>query len=216
MPTKTELWDGHPIRFTMHAGEWYAVAKDITDALGYLEPSTALRNMPSKYKGLHRIQSTSEKTKAPLSLEVITLTEQGIYRLIMRSNKPKAEAFQDWVFQVIKKLREASGLEGFQIFRMMDKQHQKRTMAGLTASLKQPLTVDYIKANIIADKAVSNMFGLPKMLKKPAMTPEMLKARQPVLTDTAELMSVKDKFNLDVSISSAIYRKYSQKKDAAK
>jgi prophage antirepressor-like protein len=96
---RVESWQGHLIRFVDRSGEWEAVAKDITDAMGYLEPSTALRNMPGKYKGLYRIQSTSEKAKAPLSLEVITLTEQGIYRLIMRSNKPAAETFQDWVFE---------------------------------------------------------------------------------------------------------------------
>ncbi|EPC70848.1 BRO domain-containing protein [Lacticaseibacillus paracasei subsp. paracasei Lpp126] len=193
----------------MHAGEWYAVAKDVTSAMNYRDATAALQTLPERYKGTAKVCTLGGDQ------EVRTLSEQGVYRLIMRSNKPEAEAFQDWVFQVIKKLREASGLEGFQVFRMMDKQHQKRTMIALTASLKQPVTVDYIKANVIADKAVSNMFGLSKMLKKPAMTPEMLKARQPVLTDTAELMGVKDKFNLDLSISSAIYRKYNQKKDAA-
>lgn len=208
---RVESWQGHLIRFVDRSGEWEAVAKDITDAMGYLEPSTALRNMPGKYKGLYRIQSTSEKAKAPLSLEVITLTEQGIYRLIMRSNKPAAEAFQDWVFDVLKQLRQGAGLEGFQAFRLLDVQHQKAIMGQLNASLKDPRPADFMKANTIADKAVSNMYGHPKMVKKNAMTPAMLQSRQPVLADTVELMSVKDRFGLNISISEAVYKKYSDR-----
>ena len=31
---KLEQWNGHGIRFVEHNGEWWAVAKDITSALG--------------------------------------------------------------------------------------------------------------------------------------------------------------------------------------
>ena len=83
-------------------------------------------------------------------------------------------------------------------------------MAKLKAGLKQPVRVDFIKANTIANKAISNMFGYPKMLKKGEMTPYMLIKREDVLDDTVELMAVKEKFNLNISVSDSIYSRYEQ------
>lgn len=70
--------------------------------------------------------------------------------------------------------------------------------------------VDYIKANTIANKAVSNMYGEKKMIKKADMSEEMLKDRELVLSDVTELMAMKSKFNLDISVKDAIYQKYSK------
>jgi hypothetical protein len=81
-------------------------------------------------------------------------------------------------------------------------------MARLREGLRQPVRVDFIKANTIANKAVSTRFGYKKMLKKHEMTPEMLVDREPILDDTVELMSVVDRFGLPVKVSDAIYRKY--------
>lgn len=71
----------------------------------------------------------------------------------------------------------------------------------------QATEVDYIKANMIANKAVSNQYGHPKLIKKGEMTPEMLKARVPILTDVVNLMEVKEKFDLPISVSKTIYEK---------
>ena len=37
------------------------------------------------------------------------INEKGIYRLVMRSNKPEAEEFQDWVCDLLVELRKATG-----------------------------------------------------------------------------------------------------------
>lgn len=208
---RVESWQGHLIRFVDQSGEWEAVAKDVTDALGYRDPNIALRKMPAKYRGTYRVRITSVKPQAPSSQEMLTLKEQGIYRLIMRSNKPAAETFQDWVFDILKQLRQGTGLEGFQAFRLLDIQQQKAIMDRLNTSVKDPQPKDFMKANAIADKAVSTMYGYPKMQKKGSMSPAMLKARQPILSDTVELMSVKDRFGLNISISDAVYKKYSDR-----
>ncbi|WP_052523814.1 hypothetical protein [Geobacillus kaustophilus] len=68
--------------------------------------------------------------------------------------------------------------------------------------------MDYIKANTIANKAVSTKYGYPKMVKKSDMTPDMLIDRQQILEDTVNLMAVKEKFGLDISVSKNIYNKY--------
>ena len=37
--------------------------------------------------------------------EMNILTEKGLYKVLMRSRKPIAEEFQDWVFNIIKQIR---------------------------------------------------------------------------------------------------------------
>lgn len=84
------------------------------------------------------------------------------------------------------------------MFRMLDKEHQKEMMGKLHKSLENPVRVDFIKANTIANKAVSTKYGFAKMVKKSSMTPEMLVDRQELLQDTVELMGVKEKYHLDI------------------
>lgn len=143
--------------------------------------------------------------------EMLIVSEYGIYEVIFRSNKPEAKDFRKWVYTMLSELRKASGYEGFEIFRMLDKEHQKEMMKKLQEGLKSPARVDFIKANTIANKAVSLKHGYPKMIKKATMTPEMLKDREPILADTVELMAVKDKYGLDVSVSDMIYKKNEEK-----
>lgn len=199
MNIRTETWAGHKIRFVWHDGEWWAVARDVCDSLGIKLVTRALSGLPEK--GVHIMKTPTNGGMQ----EVNIINEQNIYRLIFKSRKPEAEQFQDWVYNMLKQLRETTGLEGFQIFRMLDKEHQKEAMAQLKKALRNPVRVDFIKANVIANKAVSNKYGYPKMVKKGDMTPDMLITRQNVLEDTVELMKMKEKYNLDISVSGKIY-----------
>ena len=140
---------------------------------------------------------------------MLIVNEFGIYDAVFQSRKKEAKQFRRWVYDLLKELREAEGLAGFEIFRQLDKEHQKAEMKKLRDGLKQPVRVDFIKANTITNKAVSNKHGLPKMVKKGDMTPEMLKEREPILEDTVKLMGMKDEFGLDISVSDAVYKKYS-------
>ena len=175
---KQEQWNGNTIRFVDVNGEWWAVAKDVADALGYLNSPKAIRDHISNEDKL-----TERIVIAGQNREVIIINEFGTYDLAFSSKLPKAKEFKRWVFEVIKKLRQSAGLEGFETFRLLDKQHQKQAMHELNTGLNNQATeVDYIKANMIANKAVSNQYGHPKLIKKGEMTPEMLKARVPILT----------------------------------
>lgn len=194
---KTELWNGHEIRFVQVDEEWVGIAKDISDALGYRDANSMTKKINSKYSVYAKMADMNQK--------YLALTEFGIYKAIFNSKKPEAEQFQEWVFNVIKQLRQSAGIEGFQIFRTMDKEHQKKMMSNLSKSLNKPVRRDFIKANMIANKAVSMKNGYPKMVKKNEMSPEMLTQREPILKDTVDLMSMKDKFNLDISVSKSIY-----------
>jgi hypothetical protein len=65
------------------------------------------------------------------------------------------------VCDIIKELRKSLGLSEYEAFRLMDKEQQKAAMHKLFEGLREPVKVDYIKANTIADKAVSTMHGYP-------------------------------------------------------
>lgn len=204
MNIRTENWLGHEIRFVEKVpGEWWAVAKDVATALGYSITPHMVRLIDSEEKdAIHLTDTIGRKQKYTI------ISETGIYEAIFNSQRAEAKDFKKWVKQVLKDIRKVTGLEGFQIFRMLDKEHQKEAMQQLKASLRHPVRVDFIKANTIANKAVSNRFGHPKMLKKEQMTPNMLVIRQDVLDDTVNLMGVKEKFDLDIPVSTTIYGKY--------
>lgn len=196
---RIENWNGNVIRFVEVAGEWCGDAKDISDALGYANASNMVKHVPRKYLKSSKMED--------MNANVLVLTEFGIYKAIFGSHKPEAEQFQEWVFATIQQLRKSTGLEGFEVFRMLDKQHQKEAMARLCKGLKHPVRVNFIKANTIANKAVSTKHGYAKMVKKGDMTPEMLVEREPILDDTVRLMEINDEFGLDLSVSKAIYAK---------
>jgi prophage antirepressor-like protein len=205
MEIKTENWNGREIRFVWHEGEWWAVAKDVTVALEHSNTAMALKGLDEDEKGVSNVYTPGGNQ------EMLIVSELGIYELALKSRKKEAKEFKKWVKRVIKELRQQAGLEGFQVFRMMDKEHQKKAMA----QIKETLGVraerkHYIKANTVANKAISNKYGVPKMIPKEDMTPEMLRDRQPILEDAAQLTAVKEAYGLDFSVSKAIYKKWNK------
>ena len=196
---KIENWNSYSIRFVEKDNEWWAVLKDVCDALGLktYDVSRRIKDMVST----HNLKTSGGNQ------DMLIVNEFGIYDTVFQSRKAEAKEFRYWVYTMLKELREASGLEGFQVFRMLDKEHQKEAMKNLQKSLKQPKRVDFIKANTIANKAISNKHGYPKMIKKEEMTPQMLVEREEVLDDTVELMGVNDKYDLNISVSEQIYKK---------
>ena len=76
-----------------------------------------------------------------------------------------------------------------------DVEVQKRVMATLQAVLEfKADRIDYIKANTIVNKAVSNLYGFEKMVKKDDMSRPMLDDRQRILEDFEKLFSVKQDY----------------------
>ncbi|WP_262315231.1 Bro-N domain-containing protein [Lacticaseibacillus parakribbianus] len=200
---KVEQWNGSDIRWIEIGGEWMAVGNDVAKALGYTNSRKALGDhvdKEDKNTVTFRDGTSGNPTRT-------VITEFGIYSLIFSSQLPEAKQFKRWVFGVIKELRESEDLKAFEAMKMLDTKHQKNSMSNLKRGLKEVSKVDYIKANTIADKRVSNDFGFDKMVKKGDMSPAMLAARQPILDGVVDLMSVKDKLGLDLSVSKTVYAK---------
>lgn len=204
MQLRVENWNGNLIRFIGSDNDWKAIGFDVAKALGYKQPDHAIKqHVSEKDKQLINLgsllkQAGTSKAGSPVML---VISEFGIYDLVFSSKMKQAKEFKRWVYQVIQQLRKQAGLQGYEAFRMLDKRIQKQAMQRLDANNE----VDYIKANTIANKAISNKYGLPKMVGKKAMTPEMKRDRPTVLNDVVDLMNAKQRFGLDISVSEIIY-----------
>ncbi|KLL45907.1 antirepressor [Streptococcus agalactiae] len=196
---KTETWNGYTIRFVEHRGEWWAVLADIAKALD-LNPKFIKQRLGDEVVSNNHVADSLGRQQ-----EMLIVNEFGIYEPIFSSRKKEAKTFKLWVFETIKQLRQSTGLEGFQVFRMFDKEHQKQAMNRLVDGLQNATKKDLIKANTIANKAVSDLYGYPKMISKNEMTENMLRDRKPILDETVELIKVKEKYGLNFSVSEAIY-----------
>lgn len=81
-----------PVRTVTDGEEIWFVGKDVADALGYKNARDALsRHVRDNDKGVAFHDTLGGKQ------EVVVINEAGVYSLILRSNLPSAEKFQDWV-----------------------------------------------------------------------------------------------------------------------
>ena len=80
-------------------------AKDVATALGYADTADAIqRHCKSGKKVFH------PHTNGIGGVNMVFITEKDVYRLIMRSNLPDAEKFQDWVCEeVLPAIRKTGG-----------------------------------------------------------------------------------------------------------
>ena len=122
---RTENWCGYDIRFIEKDGEWWAILKDICDALDLktfkvsqrLDPDMMTRvkvessNIPSK-----DIRSRGDNE----TRWMLAVNEIGIYEALYSSRKLEARKFRRWSATVMQKLRKHVGLEGYEVMRMTE------------------------------------------------------------------------------------------------
>ena len=90
------------VRVVEHEGQPWFVASDVAKALGYENPS---RDVQRHCKKVNKFSHT-DSVGTPYNI----ITESDVYRLVMRSNLPKAIEFQDWICEeVIPSLRKTGG-----------------------------------------------------------------------------------------------------------
>lgn len=94
----------HSVRVVMRDGEPWFVASDVADALGYLTAKDAARNLGEHQKGGHILPTPGGEQR------VTIINDSGLYRLVLRSRKPEAEKFSDWVTgEVLPSIRKTGG-----------------------------------------------------------------------------------------------------------
>lgn len=126
---KIENWYGHDIRFIEVDGEWYAILKDICDALGLRTAKIVERLSPDMMERV-RIDISDVPSKDLRSRGdnehrwMIAINEYGIYEALFASRKLEARKFRLWTADILKRLRKHVGLEGYEVMRMTDKDVQ--------------------------------------------------------------------------------------------
>lgn len=136
---RTENWMGYDIRFIEQDGEWWAILKDICDALELktfkvsqrLDPDMMMRvrvdvsDIPLRYNESSDHLSKVDRSKGENRYRwMLAVNEIGIYEALYSSKKLEARKFRRWTATVLKKLRRHIGLEGYEVMRMADQDVQ--------------------------------------------------------------------------------------------
>lgn len=83
---------GQSVRTLLVDGQPWFIAADVTEILGYANGRDAAARLPE------RMRNTVALTDGtPGNPNRTIISEPGVYRLVMRSTLPGAEAFQDWL-----------------------------------------------------------------------------------------------------------------------
>lgn len=128
---KIENWCGYEIRFVEHEGEWWAILKDICDALHLRTAKVAERLDPSMMERI-RVEVSDHPSKDLRSRGdnehrwMIAVNEFGIYEALYASRRLEARKFRIWSASVMQKLRRTVGLEGYQVMQMTDPEIQSQ------------------------------------------------------------------------------------------
>ena len=135
MNIRVENWCGHDIRFIEKDGEWWAILKDICDALDLrtdkvaerldpdmLErvPVEGSRNRPSRYNTKNYDNPSKGVVNSNNTFRMLAVNEFGIYEALFTSRRLEARKFRRWSASVMQKLRRSVGLEGYEVMRMTD------------------------------------------------------------------------------------------------
>lgn len=126
---KIENWCGYNIRFIEQNGEWWAILKDICDALklktwgvsNRLDPDMLIKVNISDLSS-NEVRSRGEnKTR-----QMLAVNEIGIYEALFASKRLEARKFRRWSAEVMKKLRSNVGLEGYEVMKMTEPDVQEK------------------------------------------------------------------------------------------
>ena len=126
---KIENWCGHDIRFVEINGEWWAILKDICDALDLKTFKVSQRLDPSMMErvSIEVSDIPSGDNRSPgenITRSMLAVNEIGIYEALFASRRLEARKFRRWSATIMQKLRTSVGLEGYEVMRMTDKDIQ--------------------------------------------------------------------------------------------
>ena len=146
---RVENWCGYDIRFVEIDGEWWAILKDICDALNLktfkiaqrLEPGMLERvkvdtsDIPSRnIRYEHRPVKSIDKNMIGKDIGrrpgdnktrwMLAVNELGIYEALFASRRLEARKFRTWASTVMQKLRSKVGLKQYEVMRMTEPEIQ--------------------------------------------------------------------------------------------
>lgn len=135
MSIRTENWNGNEIRFIEVKGEWWAILKDICDALHLRTKDVSqrldtdmLERVPVEMNFNYNHEDGSndivvKKTRSSSGTVrktqwMLAVNENGIYEALYASRRLEARKFRRWSGEVMKKLRTRVGLKQYEVMEM--------------------------------------------------------------------------------------------------
>lgn len=124
MEIRTENWCGHNIRFVEQNGEWWAILKDICDALDLHTFKVAQRLDPDMLIKVRvetcDIPLREVRSRARNTQDMLAVNEIGIYEALFASKRLEARKLRRWTATVLQRLRNRIGLQGYEVMRMTE------------------------------------------------------------------------------------------------
>lgn len=106
-------FQGADVRLLSIDGEPWFVAKDVAELLGYSDTKKAVAAHCKA--GMSLSEGGRITPLVDLHPQTVLIPERDVYRLIMRSKMPQAEAFEDWVVgEVLPSIRKTGSYESRQ------------------------------------------------------------------------------------------------------
>ena len=146
---RVENWCGYDIRFVEIDGEWWAILKDICDALKLRTDGIAQRLSPDMLERVkveisdpssngdrydHRPVKYVDKNMISKDIGrrpgdnktrwMLAVNELGIYEALFASRRLEARKFRTWAGTVMQKLRSTVGLQQYEVMRMTEPEIQ--------------------------------------------------------------------------------------------
>ena len=144
------------VRVFMREGEPWFVASDVAKALKYANPSDAVNRLCKKAIKT-TINGNPRDGNPPINVNIIP--ESDMFRLIMRSNAPKAEEFQAWVFEEILPTLRKTGSYSLVPASQQPREMTETNLAALRAFVTIDCKVTGVQATYALDRAWQKKFG---------------------------------------------------------
>lgn len=130
MSIKIENWQGHNIRFVEERGEWWAILKDLCDALNLRVAKVAERldqdMMIRVQVKVSEVPSKDVRSRGENETRwMLAVNEVGIYEALFASKRLEARQLRRWTATVLQRLRKHVGLAGYEVMRMTEKEVQE-------------------------------------------------------------------------------------------
>lgn len=133
-----ENWCGHDIRFIEYRGDWWAILKDVCDALGLRVDGVSNRLDPDMLErvcvdvsdpssnGVRSSTCGNVRSRGQNKTRwMLAINEIGIYEALFASRKLEARKFRRWAAEVMQQLRVGVGLKDYEVFKMTEPEVQQ-------------------------------------------------------------------------------------------
>lgn len=135
-------FDGEGVRVVMdeHGDPWF-IASDVARALGYRDAHNAVRGLDEDERGTHTLSTLGGFQ------ELLTVSESGVYSLIIRSRVPGARRFKRWLTrEVLPSIRKTGGYQAVDPMQVLSDPASLRQLLGSYAERVELLEAENAEA----------------------------------------------------------------------